>query len=134
MWGIALLHMPGHVSKLLSALQVLRPAPLSVNRQERFRAALGGGLGILLTAWLCKGLVTHWHVLAGSAWLAAPLGASAVLVFAVPASPLAQPWSVIGGNTLSALVGVACAALLPDPALAGALAVALAMEIGRAHV
>ena len=30
----------------------------------------------------------------------------AVLVFGVPASPLAQPWSVIGGNTISALVGV----------------------------
>ena len=49
-----------------------------------------------------------------SRWLIAPLGASAVLVFALPASPLAQPWSVIGGNTFSALVGVACARWMPD--------------------
>lgn len=59
--------------------------------------------------------------------LVAPMGASAVLVFAVPASPLAQPWPVIGGNTLSALVGIFVAGLVPDPMLAGALAVALAI-------
>ena len=50
-----------------------------------------------------------------SRWLIAPLGASAVLVFALPASPLAQPWPVIGGNMFSALVGVACARWLPRP-------------------
>jgi hypothetical protein len=55
-----------------------------------------------------------------AAWLVAPLGASAVLVFAVPSSPLAQPWSVIGGNTLSALVGAACAHFIHDPAWAAA--------------
>lgn len=55
------------------------------------------------------------------------MGASAVLLFAVPASPLAQPWSIIGGNLVSATVGVACAALIANPVLAAALAVALAI-------
>ena len=36
--------------------------------------------------------------------IVAPIGASAVLVFAVPSSPLAQPWSVVGGNVLSTLL------------------------------
>lgn len=54
----------------------------------------------------------------------APLGASAVLVFTLPASPLAQPWAVVGGNTLSALVGLVCAHWLPWPAVAAAVAVA----------
>jgi CBS domain-containing membrane protein len=31
------------------------------------------------------------------------MGASAVLLFAVPSSPLAQPWSIIGGNLCAAL-------------------------------
>lgn len=35
----------------------------------------------------------------------ASLGASALLVFALPQSPMAQPWAVIAGNTLSVLVG-----------------------------
>ena len=71
------------------------------------------------------------HVLLGSAanipLLVAPMGASAVLLFAVPASPLAQPWSIIGGNLVSATVGVACASWIADPVGAGALAVALAI-------
>ncbi len=57
------------------------------------------------------------------------LGASAILVFGMPSSPLAQPWPVLGGSTLSALVGGVCAALVPDPAVAGALAVGLAMAL-----
>ncbi len=61
--------------------------------------------------------------------LVAPMGVSSVLLFAVPASPLAQPWSIIGGNTLSALAGIACAMLIPDPTYAGAFAVAAAIGV-----
>ncbi|CAE6843728.1 hypothetical protein R75461_07148 [Paraburkholderia nemoris] len=71
------------------------------------------------------------HVLLGPAanipLLVAPMGASAVLLFAVPASPLAQPWSIIGGNIVSATVGVACAGWIADPVGAAALAVSLAI-------
>ncbi|WP_372585757.1 HPP family protein [Burkholderia vietnamiensis] len=59
--------------------------------------------------------------------LVAPMGASAVLLFAVPASPLAQPWSIVGGNLVAATVGVACAQWIADPITAAALAVALAI-------
>ena len=50
-----------------------------------------------------------------------------MLLFAVPASPLAQPWSIVGGNTISAVVGVAVSAFVQDPAIAIGLAVALAI-------
>lgn len=59
--------------------------------------------------------------------LVAPMGASAVLLFAVPASPLAQPWSIIGGNLVSATIGVTCAMLIGDPTLAAAVAVAFSI-------
>ena len=49
----------------------------------------------------------------GIGWLIAPFGASAVLVYAVPNSPLAQPWSVVMGNTLSALVALAVITAFP---------------------
>jgi CBS domain-containing membrane protein len=55
------------------------------------------------------------------------MGASAVLLFAVPASPLAQPWSVFGGNVVSALVGVTCAHAIDNPMLAAPLAGGLAI-------
>ena len=95
------------------------PARMRVGARERLRAMLGGVLGIAFTSLVARALLGSGH----GAWIVAPVGASAVLVFAVPASPLAQPWSVIGGNSLSALVGAACGMLIPDPAWAGALAV-----------
>ena len=111
--------------RIATWLKSFRPAPLTINFPERCRAVAGALLGILVTAVLCR-------LYAGSgaaAWLIAPLGASAVLVFAVPASPLAQPWSVVGGNTLSALVGVLCVRFIEDPAMAGGVAVAAAIAV-----
>lgn len=103
-----------------------RPARTRVNGRERLRAFVGAGFGILVTA-----LVARWWAgdTTASPWLAAPLGASAVLVFAVPGSPLAQPWAVIGGNVLSALVGSLCAQVISDPAWAAATAVCLSIAL-----
>jgi CBS domain-containing membrane protein len=92
-----------------------------------FGALVGIGLTALLSAWLLKS--GGWLPL-----LVAPIGASAVLLFAVPSSPLAQPWSIVGGNMISALVGVVAARLIADPALGAAVAVAgaiLAMSLCR---
>nr|WP_216598141.1 HPP family protein [Ruegeria sp. HKCCD6119] len=60
-------------------------------------------------------------------YLVAPFGATSVLLFAVPNSPLAQPWSAVVGNTVAALVGVAVCMTIADPALRVALAVGLAI-------
>ncbi|MGS0743733.1 HPP family protein [Glaciimonas sp. GG7] len=100
------------------------PGPVPVSQLERLRACCGAMIGILLT-----GLVTRWTLGASAPlpMLVAPMGASAVLLFALPASPLAQPWSIIGGNLVSAAVGVTCAMLIDDPILAAALAVAIAI-------
>jgi CBS domain-containing membrane protein len=57
-------------------------------------------------------------------WLVPPMGASAVLLFAVPSSPMAQPWPTIGGNTISAMIGILVAKNLPISALAAGVAVA----------
>jgi CBS domain-containing membrane protein len=97
-------------------------APVSLG--ERLRASIGALIGILVTG-AVAGLA-----LGGSSdvpLLIAPMGASAVLLFAVPTSPLAQPWSIIGGNTMAALIGVSCAHYVGDPVLAAALAVGLAI-------
>jgi hypothetical protein len=59
------------------------------------------------------------------------MGASAVLLFAVPHGPLSQPWPLVGGHLVSALVGVSCAKLIPHGAIGAAAAVSLA--IGAMH-
>lgn len=112
--------------RLRQWLQALRPARQPADAAERLRVGLGAGLGLLLTALASPWLLPHGPALP---WLVAPLGASAVLVFGVPSSPLAQPWSVLAGNTLSALVGIACLRWLGPSEWAAALAVALAIGL-----
>jgi CBS domain-containing membrane protein len=111
-----------------SAIRRLRaywPAPAAVDAAERVRMVLGAALGIGVTALLSHAMPGP----PGLGWIVAPMGASAVLLFCLPSSPLAQPWAVIGGNTLSALVGVACVHLFPWPDAAAALSVALAIGL-----
>lgn len=112
--------------RITRCLRAFRPAQLPVDGKERLRAMLGALVGIFVAAWFSR---AAGNVLASSIWLVAPLGASAVLVFAVPASPLAQPWAVVGGNTLSALVGILCCVFIHEPALAAAAAVALSIGV-----
>jgi len=93
---------------------------------EWLRNAAGALIGIAATGALTA-------LMAGPSWhlpmLMAPMGASAVLLFAVPASPLARPWAVLGGNTLSAIIGVAIAISVPSPVLAASLAVGAAIAM-----
>jgi CBS domain-containing membrane protein len=97
----------------------LQPHLVTVSPLERLRAAGGAAIGILIV-----GIIGMLTLPAPSApLLIAPLGASAVLLFAVPASPLAQPWSVLGGNVIAAVVGVTCSLFVPEPSVAAALAV-----------
>jgi CBS domain-containing membrane protein len=103
-------------------LRTFVPQPVNVSPREVALGCLGALLGISSAAWLSQ------HLLAGfNPWFIAPMGASAVLLFAVPSSPLAQPWAIVGGNTCAALIGVTCAAHVGDVALACGIAVALAI-------
>lgn len=103
-------------------LSAFAPAPVGVNGREKILGVLGALLGLFCTEWVGR------HALgAASPWFIAPMGASAVLLFAAPASPLAQPWSLMAGNLVSALIGVFCAQMIPVPGLAAAVAVALAI-------
>jgi len=57
----------------------------------------------------------------------ASMGASAVLLFAVPHGPLSQPWALLGGHQVSAFIGVSCAMLIPETVLAAGTAVGLSI-------
>ena len=106
-------------------VQVLRGRN-PVRPVDLLRSGLGALVGIPVIGLLAK-LIASGHASA-LPLLVPPIGASAVLAFAVPASPLAQPRAIIAGNMISALVGVTCAlAFHAHPALAAALAVACAI-------
>lgn len=104
-------------------MQVFRPILAGATLRDRVIACLGALVGIGMVGFLCS-------LMFGSAQLpllVAPVGASAVLLFAVPASPLAQPWPIIGGNVISAFIGILVAHLIHDPAVAAGAAVAIAI-------
>ena len=96
----------------------------AVSWQERLRSCVGAFVGLMLVLTIAK----YLGELSGiDEWLMASLGASALLVFALPGSPMAQPWAVIAGNTVSALVGITAANLISEPLLAMPIAAALSI-------
>lgn len=106
-----------------------RSHPVALAPSGQARAAFGALLGLSLCGLLSQVVLAWGLPRAQVAGLIAPMGASAVLLFCFPASPLARPWPVIGGNMLSALIGVACAQLVPTPMLAAPLAGSLAIAV-----
>lgn len=90
---------------------------------EQVVASLGGMISILLILVVTSGLLGEQ----GALLIVPSLGASAVLIFAVPHSPMTQPWAVLAGHLISALIGVSCYKLIPVPMLAAAFAVGLAI-------
>ncbi len=107
-------------------MRVFRPILPGATGRGRIVACVGAAVGIILTGLI--GALLHGD---GEAlpWIVAPMGASAVLLFAVPASPMAQPWPIIGGNALSALVGFAVGEALGHGAIACGIGVGLAIGV-----
>jgi CBS domain-containing membrane protein len=100
----------------------------STSHAEKWISALGGFLGILAVYWGTSWTFPHGFMnSSGHLLMVTSMGATAVLLFAVPQGVLSQPWSVIGGHLLSAFVGVSCQQLFPDQTWTGALAVGLAI-------
>ncbi|HDP88476.1 MAG TPA: HPP family protein [Thioalkalivibrio sp.] len=96
----------------------------TTSHRDKFVALVGGVAGLYLSLEVAASVV-EGGALAGL--VLASLGATAVLLFAVPHGALSQPWNVLGGHAVSALVGVAVHDLVPHPLLAAALAVGLAI-------
>lgn len=97
-----------------------------IGRIGWLRGALGAGLAIALIGLLSQ-LVLAGHP--ALPWLLAPIGASAVLVFVLPASPMSQPWPVLGGHLLAGAAGLVAHSLIPAPWLAAGLAVGVSIAV-----
>ena len=100
----------------------------STSHAEKVISALGGFLGIAcvfgLTYWLIEtGLLEQ----GGGILVIASMGASAVLLFAVPHGALSQPWAVVGGHLVSGFIGITCFKLFGDSFVIAGLAVGLAI-------
>jgi len=99
----------------------------AVSWREKLVSMLGGLISILSLTFITERILC----LPGAMALVASMGASAVLLFAVPHGQLSQPWPVLAGHVFSALIGVICAKFIHGPELAAGLAVCL--SIGLMH-
>lgn len=109
---------------MLNRFRLFSPIVAGATLRDRAVACLGAFVGIGVMT-VVSGLALGFDPLLPV--IVAPMGASAVLLFAVPSSPMAQPWPIVAGNVVSALIGVAVAQLHAPLALEAPLAVALAI-------
>lgn len=108
----------------LDWLNTLKPNFKVLPLKDRLLCGVGALLGLVVSS-----LLSLWILGDFEAWYIAPMGASSVLLFAVPASPLAQPWNILVGNSIAAVIGVSCALWIANPTEAFSLAVALAIVL-----
>lgn len=100
-------------------VQFFASDPTNLTLKGKVLSIISGGFAIFIVAFITReySLGVAYPIIVSS------IGASAALLFIVPHSPLAQPWPLIGGQLVSAFVGMACAIYIPDAALASGCAV-----------
>lgn len=111
-------------TRLADILRAFLPPHMAVSRRDMWLGSVGMAIGLVMTELICRQV--GWIA---SPWFIAPMGATAMLVFFLPASPMAQPWNVLGGNLVSALVGTGFYLMAGDGGQVAALAAAAATAI-----
>jgi CBS domain-containing membrane protein len=106
--------------------RILTPMLAGAGSVDRLRACIGIAVAVAFVG--AAGALVHGAAL-DSPWIVGPVAASAVLVFAVPTSPMAQPWPVVAGNSLSAAVGLLAGRSIGHGTLAAGIAVAFAIGL-----
>lgn len=95
---------------------------------EKLISTLGGVCGVASVIYITSAAVALGAIHAATGYLViSSMGATAVLLFAVPHGALSQPWAVLGGHLISAFIGVTAAQFLGASALVAGLAVGLAI-------
>ncbi|WP_233267436.1 HPP family protein [Paraglaciecola sp. L3A3] len=100
----------------------------STSHLEKVISAIGGLFSISAILWSTHVLIELGLLdPTGGVLVIASMGASAVLLFAVPHGALSQPWAVVGGHIISGLIGISCFKLFGNTFIVAGLAVGLAI-------
>jgi len=95
----------------------------TMSNKEVFVSILGAFIAMLIASFFSDLLLQA----DGLSMILASTGASAMLIFGIPHSPVSQPWPIVGGHLVSAFVGITAYYLVPSPLLASSLAIGFAM-------
>lgn len=97
--------------------------PSTTTLREKVLTVLVTFAAILIVSQVGQHMVhPHQHLV-----LVASMGASAMLLFVIPNSPLAQPYPFVMGHVVPAAVGVLCAMIADNFFIAAALTVSLSL-------
>ena len=105
-------------------LRAMGPVIGPTSGRDMAAGAVGVWLGLLLVA--SFGVVLGGSLPTGAV-LIAPMGATAIILLALPNSPLAQPWSAVVGNSVSAMIALAVHQFTQDPVLTIAFSACLSL-------
>jgi CBS domain-containing membrane protein len=92
--------------------------PVNLSIKGKLLSVVSCFIAILIVAWVTQkcGISVVYPIIVAS------MGASAVILFIMPGSPLAQPWPLVGGHLVSAIIGITCAQFFTDTIVASACA------------
>jgi len=94
-----------------------------MSSQEVFISVMGAFIATLCATFFSQSILSADNL----PMILASTGASAMLIFGVPHAKVSQPWNLVGGHVISALVGVTCAKVIPNEVLASSLSIPIAM-------
>lgn len=89
---------------------------------EGIKSALGTAIGVGL-------VLSVTYVLSEHHWMIAAVGATAIILFLMPQSPMAQPWSVFGGYLLSGGIALVVTSITTNSILGICISVALIVAL-----
>ena len=112
-----------NTNKLLAFLGITNQ---KIDVKEGFIAGLGGFLGIAGVYIVSRMLISDDIA---SFFIIASMGSSAVLLFSAPHSSLTQPWNLLAGHIIAAIVGVACVLFFSSELMAAAMSVGVTMSV-----
>lgn len=108
---------------LKSVFSGFYPASSNTRPREWLRASVGACAGVLVTSLVCQ----YFYGLELTLHLVGPVGASAVLLFAVSTGTLAQPWSIVGSYFVATVAALIAVPLLGHSFFSASVAVGLAI-------
>ncbi|WP_246033183.1 HPP family protein [Shewanella canadensis] len=94
-----------------------------MSNQEVFASIVGAFFATLCASFFSNSILEADNM----PMVLASTGASAMLIFGIPHSPVSQPWPLVGGHLISALIGISAYYLIPSPVLASSVAIGVAM-------
>ncbi len=111
--------------KILALFQSFTADPVQLNLKSKILSLLACFCAIFFIALVTQIFIGSTH----APIIVASMGASAVILFFIPNSPLAQPWPFVGGQLCSAFIGVSCALHIEETASASATAVGVSILV-----